>query len=153
MYTEQPESGVKLAFPAFAILPNNHDPDAPWLGPPCILEDTWDRFGDDSVLVQRGEFVEELILDMWFKTRAQRRAVLAGMEESVFTTQQGPLYLTLPDYFDRIAVFDYKGSRRFDGDFAVKNRREAQVRLELRVEVVFLVLMRALRARAILETE
>lgn len=161
MFVEQPEADITLAFPAIAVLPNNNAPEAEWLGPPVLIDDgrqgiepaTYEGFGDHTVLVQTAELSEEVILDMWFETRAQRRAVQAGLETSVLNTQAGPLYLTLPDYYDRIAVFTFKGSRRFDGDFAVKNRRELQVTLNLRVECVFPVLMRDFDPHFVVETE
>ncbi len=153
MFVEQPESSVKLKFPAVAVLPNTNAPEAPWLHSPVVLEDTYDRFGEKTVLVKTAELSEDIVLDMWFETRAQRRAVQAGLEGPVLTTEMGPLYLTLPDYFDRVAVFNFVSSRRFDGDFAVKNRRELQVTINLRVECVFLVLMRDFEPHLIAETE
>jgi hypothetical protein len=161
MFVEQPEGDIKLKFPAIAVLPNNNAPESEWLGSPIIVDDgragiepsKYDRFGEQTVLVCAAELSEDVILDMWFETRAQRRAVQAGMEGPVMTTNQGPLYLTLPGYYDRIACFTYMGSRRFDGDFAVKNRRELQVTLNLRVECVFPVLARDFDPRLLMETE
>jgi hypothetical protein len=151
MFLEQPESEIKMGFPAIAVLQNRNAPLAPTIGPPTVLEETRDRYGKDTVLVQVGELAEDVVLDCWFETRAQRRAVHAGMEGGVLHTNQGPLYLTLPRYFDRVVSFEFQAAQRFDGDSAIRNRRELQITVSMRVESVFLVLMRELDPRMMLE--
>lgn len=153
MFLEQPEAEIELGFPAIAVMQGKNAPFAPTLGTPTILEDTHNVYGKDTVLVQVGELYEDVILDCWFDTRAQRRAVHAGMEGGVLHTNQGPLYLTLPDYFDRVVSFEYQSAQRFDGDAAVRNRRELQITLSMRMESVFLVLTRELDPRGMLEVE
>lgn len=153
MFLEQPESEIKMSFPTIAVLQNRNAPINQTIGPPTILEETRDRYGKGTVLVQVDELSEEVVLDCWFETRAQRRAIHAGMEGGVLHTNQGPLYLTLPKYFDRIVSFQFQAAQRFDGDSAIRNRRELQITVSMRMECVFLVLMNELDPRMMLLTD
>jgi hypothetical protein len=145
MFVEQPEGNIKLSFPAIGVLPGEMALLQPSLGFPVLIEEEsseCDSVEANTALARIGEWYEEVMLDMWFETRSQRRAVLAGMEGPVFHPNNGVLYLTLPDYFNRIVEFRFISCRRFDGDIAVRNRREAQVKLGMRVEALHKVLVR-----------
>jgi hypothetical protein len=139
MFPEQPSNEVDFDFPAIGVLPAKHTFDEPWLGPPITVEESYGVYGTDTCLVHCGELSEELTLDVWCQFAAQRRSIIAGMESSVFHTERGPLYLTLPEYYGRVACFTFEGTTRYDGEAGYKNQRQFHAHLELRVDAVFLI--------------
>ena len=140
MFVEQPDSEVELTFPAIGVLPGKTIPEPPlMLGGPAVLDDTFGRYGKDSVLVDCGEVSEDVTLDVWVNKMAERRAIAFGVEGPVFRGELGSLYLPLPAYFGQVAVFTYSGCTRIDGDPVQLDRRELHVHLNLRVGCVFLV--------------
>jgi len=152
MFPEQPRKEATINLPAIGVIPSKHIQDEPWLGPPPTIEESYHVYGKDTVLVTCGEYMESLVLDVWTEYPAQRRSIIAGMESSVFHTERGPLYLTLPNYFDRVAVFTFEGTTRQEGD-APKMQRQFFAHLELRVEAVYLARMRPFAPHAMVETE
>ena len=112
--------------------------DDQWLGRPIPVEDTWERYGEGTILVEFGEYFGQITLDIWTGSGAERAAILRAFETSIFWTEDGPMYLRLPNYFDRVAVFEYLGHTRMDTT-AYKDLWQLQVRLSLRIQAVDLV--------------
>lgn len=126
-----------VRFPSVAIVAGEGLHDTYVLGPAEIDESTVDVYGPGTVLLSLAEYVEEFNLEVWADSKPQRRGLVAGMLEAFMPLQEsGSLRLKLPDYFDRVATFDYEGLKYVDDPDVVKNRYRAQLRVTMTVPEV-----------------
>lgn len=134
IFPEQPDEPVNLKMPAIGTIPNEGVEETYALGPPEYLECTKDKYGLGTAVVQIGEYTEELNFEIWAESPAQRRSVIVGMQDAFTCCEQsGTLRLKLPDYFDSVATFELRGTKRIDDFDGVRNRRRAHMRVGLTV--------------------
>lgn len=137
-FIDPPAPGKTIRFPAVAVLPEPFNLDSQWLGRPIPVEGSMDQYADGTMLVINGEYFGQITLDVWSSTAAQRSSIIRAFETSALWTEDGPLYFSIHDYYDRIAVFEYLGHTRIDTG-AFKDRWQVQIRLSLRIESAMLV--------------
>ena len=140
IHEEQPDDPAALKFPAVAFLPAPGEHEEFGLGPPRFLEDSVDVYGQGTVLVYMSDYVEQLVVETWGSHKAERRALLAGLELA-FRCYDGS-YATmfkLPDYYNQIARVWVETTRYIDDPDIVRGRRRGQLVLWLVVPEVQLV--------------
>lgn len=135
-----PNDGTELTPPAVGLVPGKGVDDIYWLGPPRVIEESKDVYGTNTVLVDLGEYVEEFMIEIFSAKHAERRAVVAGLKDMLRSLQNtSALWLSLPDYFDRVAIFELTGSEYVEDPDTIRNRRRAFLSVTLRVQQVRLV--------------
>lgn len=107
---------------------------------PTVLEETRDQFGKGTVLVWQHTYVETIALEVWASSEPMVRAVAAGLE-SGFSPIEGRagLLLRCPDYYGTTARFLLTGRDNYNESDAGLNRRRAQFKVDLDINVVRLV--------------
>ncbi len=153
IFPEQPDNVVDAPLPSIGVVANEGQHENYNLGPPEVHDATADVYGKGTALVELGDYVEELNLEVWAATIPERRALTTGLREAFSPLEESSaLRLKLPDYYDRIATFELIGTRRIE-DTAHLGRRKAQLRVRLTVPEVALVrYVRFTRVEAIVET-
>jgi hypothetical protein len=108
---------------------------------PNVYEETWHRFGRDTVLVGTHDYQERVTLGVWASTRFQRRMLCAGIEQMLSAViEQAPgIRLKLPRYYDQVAIFQLLERMNVDDEDAARRRRRSHIVVELRVPLVRLV--------------
>lgn len=128
IHTEQPDDVKDLKFPGIAIVPGKGTSEPIGLGPPKILEETWNVYGEGSVLVQSGEYSEDFIVEVWGSQRAERRALLAGISAALRSADDSySVRMKLPEYFDRVVSFWLNGQMHIDDPDVVRGRRRGHL--------------------------
>lgn len=116
---------------------------------PLVDEDTRDQFGLGTVLVRHATYVEELALEVEASQEPEMRAVLAGLETAFNPTDgRSGLLLQTRGYFGVPARFLLVGRENYTETDSARNRRRAQVKVALDLNVVSLVRASPLQARA-----
>lgn len=139
IHIEQPDSFENLRFPAIAILPGNVEFN--WLASnDGLIESTKDKYGDGTVLLWRGEHIEDLTLEIWEDTIAGRRAIRAAIAEALAPIEEtSALRLRLDSYFGLVADFTQVSDQLIDDIDTAKGRRRALQVVRLAVPEVQLI--------------
>jgi hypothetical protein len=140
MYTSQPDNEQAMEFPAIVVKPTQMGTYA-FVGlSSYIAEASRDLFEVGKVLQVQCEFTEVFQLEVWAPSDALRSAILAGIETSLVPTEAlYGLRLIMHDYFDQTVCFTLFRSMSPDNSDTVRNRRTAQIEIEMRFNIVNLV--------------
>jgi hypothetical protein len=105
-----------------------------------VEEATRDLYGKGTVLQWQAEYTEHIKLEIRASKRAERRAILAALETAFSPTEQMTgVRFKMPDYFNELVCFTLWNRILIDEPDAARNRRKAQVELEMRFNIVALV--------------
>ena len=148
IFIEQPDEPERLAYPSLAFLPGRGSHEKYRLGPPPILPHTWDRWGAGTALVSLGEYSETFQIESWGSHPAERRSLLAGVEQAMRLSQESAaLKLSVPQYWDSVASFLLLDSQYVDDPDIIRGRRRGQVFVELRIQEIALVDVKTMQPR------
>jgi hypothetical protein len=126
--------------PGIGFLPGRATHEAYGLGPPEVLEDTADKFGDGLVLVRRSDHVETVPVEIVVSKAPERDGVVAGLKEALqLDDRSQSLRLVCSSYFDIVASFRLDESESIDDPSGTDNRRRAHLYVLLQVPEVALV--------------
>lgn len=152
IHIEQPDSFENLRFPAVAFIAGVAPFDAVGLGGSEMLEDTRDLYGVGTVLLRRGEHIEELTMEVWEDTIPGRRALRAALSEALAPIEESSsLRLRLDDYYGLVADYAQLSSQVVDDIDTAKGRRRSLHVLRVAVPVVQLVRYAELQPQVIVE--
>jgi hypothetical protein len=138
-HIEWPDNETKLVDPSVVIMPSRADYDV--IGMTSYLEEeTRDVYGAGTVIQWQDEYVETVNLEIRASSRAERRAIMAGLETAFTPTEQmSGVRFKMPDYFGQLVCFVLNRREIMDDDASAKNRRRAQLEIQMRFNVVALV--------------
>ncbi len=126
------DKGGEADLPAIAILPGTGTHDSLGLGIPELIDETFGLYGDGTAVVKIGEYIETITLEVVAAKRAERRAIVAGLEVIFrMVADQGSLLLKLPEYFGAVADFNLETSSYVEDNYASQNRRVARLSVTL----------------------
>lgn len=135
---EWPDDDVDLVFPSIGVEPDLGNYESIGLGS-YIREETRDQFGPGTVIQQQGEYIENLQVQIWASKKAERAALVQGIEDGMIPTEQRyGLYLKMPGYYNGAARFSLMSRKNIDEE-AAQGRRTALLTIELCFCVVRLV--------------
>lgn len=135
-----PDSPVQVVTPSIAFVPGRGTHDYLGIGAPVICQGSVDVFGPGTVLVYLSDYVETFTVEVAAAKHAVRRAVVAGIKVALRIGDTSTVAsFNLPDYYNVVARFSLDESEVADNPDAVKNRRIAQLFVEMRVPEVFLI--------------
>lgn len=148
IYIEEPDNvddGASL--PRIVFSPGRGKYDYFNLGPARVLEDTVDVWAPGTALISPGDYVETFTLEVWAAKRAERRAIIAGIEATMLDEETSTtLRLILPRYYEFIAEFSLENRELVEEPVeSVRNRRRAHLYIELRVQIGQLVAVNTLK--------
>lgn len=136
---EQPDYVEDEVFPSVAIIADRADYDVIGLVS-YIEEDTRDVYAPGTVLQWQSEYVETINLELYASKKSERRAMLAGLETAFSPTEQySGLRFKMPEYYDELVCFTLNRREIMDDVDSAKNRRKAQLEMEMRFNIVALV--------------
>ena len=138
-YIEWPDSTEDMVTPSIAIVHDRADYDVIGLVS-YIEENTHDVYAPGTVLQWQAEYVETINLEIWASKQAERRAILAGLEISFSPTEQmSGVRFIMPEYFNELVCFTLMRREIMDEPDSARNRRKAQIELQMRFNIVTLV--------------
>lgn len=138
-HIEWPDHEEDLRFPGIVVVPSRARYDV--IGLVAYVEETTrDVYAPGTVLQWQGEYVETIQLEIQASTRPERRSILAGIETAINPTEQmSGLRFRMPDYYNELVCFTLNDRENLDDPFSAKNRRRAQLGIEMRFNIVALV--------------
>jgi hypothetical protein len=136
IFIEEPDANVDLKMPSI-VFRDIGGGDYLTIGLCSFIDEaTYNKFGRGTVLQVQTEYNETVTVEIWASTRAERRAIIAGLECALVPTEQlSGIRFLLPDYYDQTATFTLNRSTRVE-DNAGQNRRLARLEVEMRFNVV-----------------
>jgi hypothetical protein len=138
-HIEWPDSTEDMVLPSVAIVHSRADYDVIGLVS-YVEENTRDVYAPGTVLQWQAEYVETIQLEIWCSKMSERRAILAGLEVSFSPTEQmSGVRFMMPEYFNELVCFTMMRREIMDEPDSAKNRRKAQLELEMRFNIVTLV--------------
>lgn len=148
IFIEQPDNVESLAYPSIVVVPGRGEY-ITGLGGAVIEDGSFNRFGQGTALAMIAEYVEDFTLEVWGAKRAERRAIMAGIETAMFNSDESyRLRIQMPDYFDAVASFWINESEVIDDADTAKNRRRGHFYMTLDVPVVQLISVTEVRPYA-----
>jgi hypothetical protein len=141
IHVYQPDDVKDVQMPfTIGIRPSKGTHETVNLGPAAVSEDTRDVFGPGTVLIDRAEWDEQIAIEVLAPKHAQRVALVNGLEEALTMWEESyALRLKLPDYYDQVAAFELVATEFIDDDPVFRNRRRADLYVNLAVSEVSLV--------------
>jgi hypothetical protein len=140
IFIEQPDDVKELKFPAISFLPGRGTSEALGLGPPIPLDETWNVYGKNTVLLLQGEYMESFTIEVWGSKKAERRALIAGISSALRLSELTyPIRLELPNYYGRVAEFILEGNEHIDDSDIVRGRRRGHIFVTMRLPEVQLI--------------
>lgn len=140
IHVEWPEDEAEMNLPAIALLaqsPANYQ--TPGLVT-NVIEDSRDKYGDNTVLNVEAAVDEIFLIELWCKTKQERRGLKKGIEEIMSPLQQmSGLRFVMPDYYDRLATFVVQSYEVVDDEMATYARRKGKFLVQLTYLQVVLV--------------
>lgn len=139
IHIEWPDAPEDVHLPAVAFLsssPAEYDA----IGMTSYVdESTLDKYGAGTVIFWCSEYIETFQIELWCETKAQRRAMLVGMEKAMTPLEyMAGIRFRMPDYYDQLVCFSLNSRTLVDDENATKNRRKAILDVEMRFNVVAL---------------
>lgn len=154
IHVEWPDDESDLRLPSIVLL-GQAAADIVGVGLTSNLDEgTIDQYGDGTVVATVGEHTEQLLVEVWADTKAQRRAIIAGLEQAMIPLEQmSGLRFRCPDYYDQLVVFSLGSVEVVDDDSSTFARRKARLVMEMRINVVAVVRTKFLEPTAELEVD
>lgn len=125
--------------PAITFVPGPGKSEALGLGA-YIEETSKDVFAPGTVVQWQSEYSETFTIEIACATRAQRRAIVAGIVRAMSPTEfMYGIRFRMPDYFNQLVVF-VVNQRTISRDFgsSMKRRHMAEIEVEMRLTEVSL---------------
>lgn len=140
IHVEWPDNPEDVHLPAIALLAEDRGEFDAIGQTTYVDEESRDKYGPDTILIWMSEYQETFVVELWCQTKAQRRAMIAGLEVAFSPLQQmAGIRFKMPDYFDQLVCFELQNKEIVEDDLAVRNRRRARFRVLMRFNVVALV--------------
>lgn len=138
-HIEWPDSTVDMVAPSISVIHSRGRYDTIGLVS-YVEEDTRDVYGQGTVLQWQMEYIETINLEINVSKKSERRAIIAGLEIAFSPTEQmSGLRFTMPEYFDELVCFVINKRELMDDGDSARNRRRAQIEIEMRHNIVALV--------------
>jgi hypothetical protein len=138
-FIEMPDDAQSMPFPSIAVVNDVANYDVIGLVS-YVEEDSLDVYGRGTVVQWQSEYVENIQLEVWVNMKAERRAVLAGLETVMSPTeQQSGIRFHMPSYFDQLVCFTLNNRKVIDEPDSLRKRRRATLGIEMRFNIVKLI--------------
>lgn len=138
-HIEWPSATQAILFPAIAVYTARADYNVIGLVS-YVEEDTRDVFAPGTVVQWQAEYVETINLEVWAETKGQRRGLLAALETAFSPTEQmSGLRFDMPEYYNEKVCFTLMRRELMDSGDSGRNRRTAQLEIEMRFNIIALV--------------
>ena len=138
-FIEMPDDKQSMPFPAIAVVNDVANYDVIGLTS-YVEEDSLDVFGRGTVVQWQSEYVENIQLEVWCNMKAERRAILGGIETAMSPTeQQSGMRFHMPTYFNQLVCFTLNNRKVIDEPDSLRKRRRATLGIEMRFNIVRLI--------------
>lgn len=149
IHVEWPDHEEELVFPSIAFVQNKPATYEVIGLNGYVEEDTRDVYQTGTVLQWMSEWTEEIAIEIWASKKAERRAILSGLEIALSPTEQMyGIRFRMPDYFNELVCFSLQSREMADSADSMRDRRTARLIVEMRFNVVALVNYNALNMTA-----
>lgn len=130
IFIEAADKEVELSLPTIAIDPGKgiYNPIGltAWNDP-----DTQDVYGKGTIVTWMSEYQETLTIEISASNRAERRALVLGLEQALNPTEQmSALRFKMDAYYGQLCAFSLN-AREFDDSEAMDGRRKARLEVDL----------------------
>jgi hypothetical protein len=138
-HIEWPDATQALVFPSIAIYTARADYNVIGLVS-YVEEETRDVFALGTVVQWQAEYIETINVEIWAETKGQRRGMLAALETAFSPTEQmSGLRFDMPQYYNEKVCFTLMRRELMDTPDSARNRRSAQLEIEMRFNIIALV--------------
>jgi hypothetical protein len=152
-HVEWPDSNQDEVTPSISVTDDRADYDVIGLVS-YIEEDTINLYAPGTVLQWQAEYVETINLEIHTSKKAERRAICAGMEIAFSPTEQmSGVRFQMPLYFDELVCFTLMRRENMDTEDSARNRRVAQIELQMRFNIVQLVNVADMQPSVVVNTD
>lgn len=153
IYVEWPDYTEEMAWPAIAVVHSRADYNV--IGLVAYLEeDSRDVFAPGTVVQWQAEYTETINLEIWTAKKAERRSIVAGIETAITPTEQmSGVRFIMPDYYNELVCFTLNRREVMDEPDSARNRRRAQLEIEMRFNIVALVNYLPINANVLVQTD
>lgn len=152
-YVEWPDSTEEMPMPSITVVSSRADYNVIGLVA-YIEEDTRDVFAPGTVVQWQSEYTETINLEVWCGKKAQRRGILNTIETAITPTEQmSGVRFVMPAYYNELVCFTLNRREVMDEPDSARNRRRAQLEIEMRFNIVALVNYRPLDTRVSLNAD
>jgi hypothetical protein len=140
IHIEWPDHEDAMQFPSVVML-STGPADYNAIGLTAYYEEaTKDVYAPGTVLYWSSEYTENIALEIWCNTKAERRAIKAGLEIALVPVQQMyGIRFSMPDYFNELVCFSLDTSEVYDEADGARGRRRLRMMLEMRFNQIALV--------------
>ncbi len=150
---EWPDNPQDLKLPSVVVMGSRANYDIIGLVS-YIEENTRNKFAPGTCIQWQMEHLETINLEIWASAKAERRAILAGLETALTPTEQmSGIRFTMPDYFNELVTFTPMRREIYDEPDAMRNRRRAQIELQMRFNIVALVNVLPMNPSVLVQTD
>ena len=138
VFAEQNDNDNTVHMPTIAVIPS----DGQYLPiglTSFLVEDTRDVYGKGTVVQWQSEYQEDIGLEVMAGSKAERRAIVLGLEQALSPTEQwAGIRFKMPSYYDQLVCFELQ-KRRLDEIDSGRNHRKAMLTVTMRYTVCALV--------------
>lgn len=140
IHVEWPDDEDELKLPSI-VMTSNGAAEYAMIGlTSYVEEETRDVYGQGTVLMWMSEYTEKIALEIWAGKKAERRALLSGLEAALSPTEQMyGIRFRMPDYFNELVCFSLESREMTDSPDSARDRRTAKLVLEMRFNNVALI--------------
>lgn len=133
IHVEWPDNEDELRAPSLAFL-SIGPADYEAIGMTSYIDENWKEPG--YLLTWQSEYVETFSIDVWCETKAQRRSVILGLEQSLSPLEyMAGIRFVMPDYYGQLVCFSLQNREIIDDEQATVLRRKARLLVEMRFNV------------------
>ena len=138
-FVEEPDDKQSMPFPCIVVLPGEVQY-RPIGFVPYVEEGTLDQYGKGTVVRWQDEAVETIQLEVWANMKAERRAILGGIETAMSPIDGvAGVRFRMPEYWGQVCSFLLDRRRNVDDANSARKRRSALVSITMRHTVAHLV--------------
>ncbi len=138
-FIEWPDAKQSMPFPSIAVVHDTANYDVIGLVS-YVEEDSLNVFAPNTVVQWQSEYIENIQLEVWCTEKAERRAILSGIETAMSPTEQmSGVRFRMPNYYNQLVCFTLNNRKLIDDPRSAGGRRSATLGIEMRFNVVALV--------------
>ena len=138
-FIEWSDAKQSMPFPSIAVVHDTANYDVIGLVS-YVEEDSLNVFAPNTVVQWQSEYIENIQLEIWCNYKAERRAILSGIETAMSPTEQtSGVRFRMPNYYNQLVCFTLNTRKLIDEPDSMRGRRRATLGIEMRFNIVVLI--------------
>lgn len=114
--TEPPDGDHELSLPGIAVEGGNADYESIGIGGTYYPPETKDLYAPNTIVAWLLDYTERIKLEVYAASKAERRAIIIGLEQAFQPTEQAYLRFRMDDYYGQLCSFIIQGRTTDDSE-------------------------------------